>query len=68
MRLDKYMRVEWSWLDRDGCRNSITFDLPSASDVALADARDSAMRMGYPGHAGGWWNYLVTDMQRLLKA
>jgi len=58
--------LRWSWTGRDGSRNSVAFDIGDGSDTTIAKARAYAVKMGYPGHAGGFWNYLLGDIRATL--
>jgi hypothetical protein len=58
--------VSWSWTDRDGIERTIDFGIADFSDDTLGMAREAAASAGYPGHRGGWWNYLVDDIRRGL--
>ncbi len=53
------LSVGWTWVDRDGSKRSLAFGIPDTDERTIAEARSVAIEMGYPGHAGGWWNYMV---------
>lgn len=54
--------VTFWWVNRSsGSRTEVTFNVPDFSAASIADVRAKAMEIGYPGHNGGWWNYLVDD-------
>lgn len=57
------------WKDRDGAE--ITYTLTGDDGVALPHVMGQCIyevrRLGYPGHRGGWINYLLHDLG-ILKA
>lgn len=58
--------VSFWWRPREGGRQELTFEIPDSTEASLSSARELAMRCGYPGHNGGWWNYLVDDVHNWL--
>jgi hypothetical protein len=58
--------IGWCWRDRAGNEHSVRFDIADLSDETFRIARESAVRLGYPGHSGGFWNYLQDDIRKLF--
>jgi hypothetical protein len=60
-------RVTYFWRTREGghCQVSVNVEQDFTPEQ-LAEARAWAIEQGYPGHEGGWWNYLVTDFHEWL--
>jgi hypothetical protein len=59
--------IGWFWTDRNGDRHVVTFPVTGNDwEAAEAETREKAMAHGYPGHKGGWWNYLVDDFRNWL--
>ena len=58
------LRCQFSfwWRPRGGGRRELTFTVPDFSNDSYTFARERAVQCGYPGHNGGWWNYLVDDV------
>jgi hypothetical protein len=57
------IKVRFKWRSRSGDHCQLELNTTS-----LAFARKTAMEThGYPGHGGGWFNYLVDDIRALFK-
>jgi hypothetical protein len=54
--------ITWFWRDRKGRKHEIT-----SRGATFADARVAAIKSGYPGHRGGWWNWFVDDSHTFLS-
>lgn len=55
--------VQIEWKDRDGSWCSL-FVL----HAPLSEVQAAARQMGWPGHKGGFWNYLKDDLRRMCAA
>lgn len=53
----------WFWTDRTGVKCSVDVETEHEDYDA---ARFVAIQLGYPGHAGGWWNWFVEDSHKFL--
>jgi len=58
--------IEWRWKDRKGKRHAIDVPIEHLTEQDINKSRETAKAQGYPGHSGGWWNWLVDDMHDFL--
>ena len=65
MELISVTKYTFFWRARDGSEYEISCSLPSGI-ASVAAAREVARQGGYPGHCGGWWNWLVEDAHEWL--
>jgi hypothetical protein len=60
-------KVSWIWRNRNGSICSHTCELNEISlEETISESRRRAMLVGYPGHAGGWWNWFIQDFHNWL--
>jgi hypothetical protein len=59
--------IGWIWIDRSGVRHVEQYHVPVLDEEAREATRQLAKAEGYPGHAGGWWNYFVDDARAWLE-
>lgn len=54
--------VRMVWKTRDGEQMFGPWCEHHDYETAKSMARQAATLEGWPGHAGGWWNYFVNDV------
>lgn len=62
---DPLIHVGFYWEDREGRPRSVNFRGPQ--ETTWEDLRARARESGWPGHAGGRWNYFKDDLQAFLR-
>jgi len=63
--------ITFFWKERDGTKKDVTVPISTSNGYHTRQqfqaARRRAKELGYPGHSGGWWNWMVTDFSEWLQ-
>lgn len=62
--------ITWRWKDRAGVQHQITQPCVGGEPWepgVYKQTRLLAIKAGYPGHQGGWYNYFVDDFHAWLR-